>query len=90
MVWFACIEIVDVAQAKIILVNRMFEELADLMEIKKAEILAEVMIVEKMELLMMEQFDIVCSLPDVQVRRKKESKKSVLEAQRRNIKVLQD
>ena len=26
--------------------NRMFEELADLMEIKKAEILAEVMIIE--------------------------------------------
>ena len=59
MVWFACIEIVDVSQAKIILVNRMFEELADLMEIKKAEILAEVIIVERMELSMMEQFDIV-------------------------------
>lgn len=42
-------------------VNRMFEELSDLMDIKKAEILAE-------------------------VRRKKESKRSVLEAQRRNIK----
>ena len=75
-------------QAKIKLVSRMFEELADLMEIKKAEILAEVMIMERMEQLMMEQFDIVSSLADVQVRRKKESKKSVLEAQRRNIKVL--
>ena len=43
---------------------------------------------ERMEQIMMEQCDIVSSSANVQVRRKKESKKSVLEAQRRNIKVL--
>ena len=39
LVWFG---LVWLHEAKIILVNRMFEELADLMEVKKAEILAEV------------------------------------------------
>ena len=56
LVWFGLVGCQDNN-----VVGRMFEELADLMEIKKAEILAE-------------------------VRRKKESKKLVLEAQRRSIK----
>ena len=64
MVWFGLESVGSLAQAKIILVSRMFEELADLMEIKKAEILAEVMITEWMEPLMMEQFEIVSSSPD--------------------------
>ena len=63
----------------------MFDELADLMEIKKAEILAEV----KMENEWWNKLALKASLGD-QVRRKKESKRSVLEAQRRNIKVQQD
>ena len=44
MVWFGLVwfGLVWLHEAKIILVNRMFEELADLMEVKKAEILAEV------------------------------------------------